>query len=698
MPELRILLFGQPRLEVDGVSRNLKRRKVAALLAYLAMAARPHSRDELAELLYPRQDRDRAYAGLRQTLSYLRAALGQGALEASSSSVVPLGGPGVALDVAEFRNRISGAAGTRELEDLLEAVKLYRGSFLQGFFLRDSPAFEEWQSGLVEELRAQYCSALVRLLDLHVARGSLDKAVDCARSLVALDPLDEPAQRRLLRTLAGAGRKREALRHYEAFQDLLRRELAEEPEEETRELAEGIRSAAADQAPKSEATQSKDIPGLANRRPFPTAWILAAAVFVILLGALGYYGYRRGYPLFPAAARRPPPGGITIGVLPFTNLSEDPEQEYFCEGLTEDLTTALSSIPGLATAAPSTMFALKGKPRDAQRLGRQLGLSYLVEGSVRKADSRIRVNVRLTETERGRNLWAKKFDRQLSEVFEIQDYVVQCVVTELDVRLVSGEQARLWRASTSNGEAYDLYLRAVHCTVSPEGYQCAVSLLDQALTLDPGFTAALCFKGFFLLVGARVGFFKDYAYAFREARRAFEIALRVDDSCADAHAGRAMIMFLQQKFPEAEKEYERALSLGLQMEATHLICGAYYNWKKDYPKALWLVRRGKEMARSPNSQAYAWEIVILKNMGRLEEALAVSRQALELFPGSLDIAVNHANVLRLLKRQQELARAIRRILEIQPDFSAERWVAATGQFNDEERARYAAELHQAGFP
>jgi DNA-binding SARP family transcriptional activator len=94
MPELRILLFGQPRLEVDGVPRNLKRRKVAALLAYLAMAGRPHSRDELAELLYPRLDRDRAYAGLRQTLSYLRAALGEAAPEASSLGIAPLGGPG----------------------------------------------------------------------------------------------------------------------------------------------------------------------------------------------------------------------------------------------------------------------------------------------------------------------------------------------------------------------------------------------------------------------------------------------------------------------------------------------------------------------------------------------------------------------------------------------------------------------------
>jgi TolB-like protein/DNA-binding SARP family transcriptional activator/Flp pilus assembly protein TadD len=690
MPELRILLFGQPRLEVDGVSRNLKRRKVAALLAYLAMAARPQSRDELAELLYPRLDRDRAYADLRQTLSYLKAALGEGALEASSLSVAPLGGPGITVDVAEFRSRISRAGGTRELEDLLAGVKLHRAAFLQGFFLRDSPAFEEWQSGLAEELLALNRSALARLHDLYVDRGSLDQAVECARSIVALDPLDELAQRRLLRTLAAAGRKREAVRHYETFQALLRRELAEEPEEETRALAAGIHSAVGGQAAGPKAARGR-------RKPFPLAWTLAAAALASFLCALGYYAYRQGYRLFPAV-REPSPGGIVVGVLPFGNLSEDPEQEYFCDGLTQDLTTALSSIPGLATAAPSTMFALKGKSRDGRLLGRELGLSHILEGSVRKAGNRIRVNVQLTETKRGHTLWAQKFDSELSGVFEIQDDIVRRVMTELDVRLVSGEQARLWRASTKNGEAYDLYLRALHAPINPEGFQLALSLENQALDLDPDFTSALWHQGLLLLMGPRFGFAGDPARARQRARLAFEKALRLDSGFADAHAAMGLVLFMEGRFAEAEREYELALSLGPHMESTHVVLATFFNWKKDYPKALQLVRRAKELSLFPVSQDYAWEIVILRNMGRLEEALAVSTQAEELFPESLDIVVNHANILRLLKRQDELAPLIQRILELQPDFSAERWVAVAGGLNAEERARLAAEMRKAGFP
>ena len=140
MQELRILLFGQPRLEAAGVPRKIKRRKVAALLAYLAMASRPQSRDELAELLYPHLDRTRAYADLRQCLSYLRSEVGDGVLEAAPHSIAFALGRGVSLDVSEFRSHLSSARGAMELQHLRAAVALYRADFLGGFFLRDSPA------------------------------------------------------------------------------------------------------------------------------------------------------------------------------------------------------------------------------------------------------------------------------------------------------------------------------------------------------------------------------------------------------------------------------------------------------------------------------------------------------------------------------------------------------------------------------
>ncbi len=649
MPEARIGLFGEPSLEVDGVPRKIRRRKVAALLAYLAVEPRPHGRDELAELLYPRLRRDRAYADFRQSLSYLKAELGDGVVDVDAQTVALLSSAGVRVDVAEFRTHLWQACGSGELDHLRSAVALYRGPFLGGFFLRDSPAFEQWQFQMAEELRRECGSALARLHDLHVERGALDQAVECARSIVALDRLDEAAQRRLMRTLAASGKRREALRQFEAFRDLLDRELAAEPDDETRGLLAAIRS--------------------------------------------GSHGSKAG-----AIRSRPARSAVALGVLPFDDLSEDSGQEYFCDGLTEDLTTALTAVPDLRIIARSTMFAFKGKRPDPRQLGRDLEVSHVLEGSVRKAGTRIRVNVQLIETGRGENLWAKKFDKDLAGVFEIQDDIVRSVVTELDVRLARGEQVRLWRGSTDNAEAYDLFLRARSCAVNPEGLAREMALLERVLELDPKFTAALCYVGYIAMLQAHLGWVRDVERAVQKAGAAFQAALRLDDRCADAHAGLGMMLYRQRRLEEAEKEYELALSLGPILESTHTVCAGFYACKKDFLRALHLVRRAKELSRFPLSQTWAWEIVCLRSLNRLEEAVAVSRRALELFPDGVDILVNHANVCRLLQLQEEVDACLKRVLELQPDFTAERWVAATGAFDEQEQREYVAALRRAGFP
>ncbi len=344
------------------------------------------------------------------------------------------------------------------------------------------------------------------------------------------------------------------------------------------------------------------------------------------------------------------------------------------------------------------MFGFKGRSPDVRRLGRDLSVTHVLEGSIRRAGNRVRVNAQLVETERGNHLWAKKFDKEMADIFSVQDDIVRNVVAELDVHLVSGEQARSWRASTKSSEAYDLFLRAAYNVVNPEGLKESGRLLDRALELDPDFVAAYCYKGSFCLLQARLCWVKDTAAAFREARRAFETALVLDGANADAHAGRAGILFVEKKFEEAERGYELALSLGPVMVATHLMCAAFYTWKKDELKALSLIRRAKELNPYPLSQVYAWEICCLRRLGRLEEALAVAEQALKLFPEGLDIVVKPANVCRLLHRRDELEQGIRKILEILPDFSTDRWVRATGIYDGEEADRYIAELREAGFP
>jgi adenylate cyclase len=344
------------------------------------------------------------------------------------------------------------------------------------------------------------------------------------------------------------------------------------------------------------------------------------------------------------------------------------------------------------------MFGYKGTSPDVRQIGRDLDVTHILEGSIQKAGGRIRINVQLIETGTGSHLWAKKFDKELAGIFDIQDDIVQNVVTELDVQFSTGEQARLWRASTKNSEAYDLFLRARCNIVSPEGWRESVDILDKALALDPHFVAALCLKGFIRLVQAQIGWVSDPQSAIKEGRIVFEKALELDDTSADAHAGRGSILFHDQKYEDAEKEYELAYALGPEMESTLIICATFYMWKKDYLKALWFVRRAKELCPYPHSQTYAWEICCLRRMGRPEEAYSISRHALELFPDGLDINVNHANVCRLVNLKEEFDTTLKKVLEIKPDFRIEDWVSGTGLYTELELAEYIAELHEAGFP
>jgi predicted ATPase/DNA-binding SARP family transcriptional activator len=245
--ELNLLFLGQPRIELGGKPVTLRRRKVLGLLAYLAVGSRAHTRDELAELMYPDLARGRAYADLRQSLSYLRDSLGTRRLESGPHGVSLADAKGLAVDVHEFRRLIKRTKPSEQrtaddtgLAQLARAARLYRGPFLSGFYLKDSPGFEQWQAGEEESLRREQSSLLERLVEACRRRGETEPAIEWARAAVDLDPLEENSHRRLMSVLAAAGRRSEALRQYERCRSLLAESLDTVPDDETDALRAGI--------------------------------------------------------------------------------------------------------------------------------------------------------------------------------------------------------------------------------------------------------------------------------------------------------------------------------------------------------------------------------------------------------------------------------------------------------------------------
>jgi adenylate cyclase len=199
----------------------------------------------------------------------------------------------------------------------------------------------------------------------------------------------------------------------------------------------------------------------------------------------------------PAAAPLQLPDKPSLAVLPFQNLTGDAEQEYFVDGMVEEITTAIARLPGLFVIARTSAFTYKGKPVDIKQIGRELGVRYILEGSVRKADNRVRISGQLVDTTTGAHIWADRFDSALGDIFELQDRVSSAVVAAIEPKLLHTEIERAFRKPTDSLDAYDLYLRAsAECDKLTEaGMQEAVTLLRRALTIDPAYAPAAAFIG-----------------------------------------------------------------------------------------------------------------------------------------------------------------------------------------------------------
>src|SRR5206468_610646 len=191
------------------------------------------------------------------------------------------------------------------------------------------------------------------------------------------------------------------------------------------------------------------------------------------------------------------PDKPSIAVLPFANLSGDPEQEYFSDGMTEDLITDLSKLSGLFVISRNSVFLYKGKAVKPEQVSQELGVRYVLEGSVRKAGSRVRITAQLIDATTGYHLWADRYDRDLKDIFAVQDEVTQQIVAALKVQLTGGEQGRWGRTPTNNLEAYDCFLRGLeyHAQRTQEANARARQMFERAIALDPQFAVAYAFLG-----------------------------------------------------------------------------------------------------------------------------------------------------------------------------------------------------------
>ena len=265
----------------------------------------------------------------------------------------------------------------------------------------------------------------------------------------------------------------------------------------------------------------------------------------------------------PPSTVLPLPDKPSIAVLPFTNMSGDPEQEYFSDGITEDIITELSRFRSLFVIARNSSFTFKGQAVDVTDVGQTLGVQYVVEGSVRKAANRVRVTAQLVEAETGNHIWAERWDRELEDIFAVQDELVRTIVSTVGGRIDAIGKARATRKSEAHLRAYDFYLRAAAAEDgnTKEDYQRARQYLERAIELDPGLAMAhhhLSLVNFFEWMTHWVD---DRDMAFAAALNAENTAVAIDDTDSRIHAQLGQLHHHRRSFDEAGQDFEKAIRL-----------------------------------------------------------------------------------------------------------------------------------------
>ena len=265
-----------------------------------------------------------------------------------------------------------------------------------------------------------------------------------------------------------------------------------------------------------------------------------------------------------AARTSPTPDKPSVAVLPFQNMSGDPEQNYFCDGLVEDIITTLSKLDGLRIIARNSSFVYKGRPIDVRVAAKELGVRYVFEGSVRKSGNRIRITAQLIDAKDGTHLWAERYDRAIDDIFVIQDEITLVLATEMQVKLTEGEQARMRYTTTHNFEAWTYWVQGLshfHTGATKESLTAARLCWEKALALDPGSAALQAMLGLVLCLGARFGWWDDREAALVEARANADKALENDPDNADAHVTSGMLFWVQKPYDEAAADARRASQL-----------------------------------------------------------------------------------------------------------------------------------------
>jgi TolB-like protein/DNA-binding SARP family transcriptional activator/Flp pilus assembly protein TadD len=634
----------------------LAQRRRLALLALLAASPNGRmAREKLCGYLWPENREEDARASVVDAIYALRKGLGRDVL-LSMGDEIRLNPERIGSDVQRFRTAF--AAGDHE-----QAVGLYTGPFLDGFFVPGADEFERWTEAERQLRTHEYARALEALAARYDAAGEAAGAVDVLLRLSRHDPYSSRVALTLMRALAAAGDREAAVHHATAFQRLLHDDLGAEPDPAVLTLAERLRCEPAcageirAAAPSGGAALASNAPtpvepaagSVTQPKPAASAQAGDAAAAPAGDAAAAPAGDAAAAPATAAGARRLRPvamaavlflaaasaftmldrelrnrhateaPGLSVAVLPFVDLSPEGDQAWFTDGVTDELISALVRMEGIRVAARTSVYAYRGRNLPVREVGRQLQVRYVLEGSARRLNGRVRVTAQLVEVRNGFPLWATTLDRDLGDLLTLQRELALGIARSLELELGSTDGS----PGTRDPAAYDDYLQGryhwTHGSVTDSRTQeQAIAFFGSAVERDPGFARAYA------------GLADAYSHAGQPelARKAALQALALDSTLSEARTALAYpLAFHEWRWQEAERELSRAIAL-------------------DPHAVLPYVRRAN----------------VLAALGRTEEAIADVEHAARMEPLSFLVSYNRGLIYYWGGRYDEAVRFLRHTL------------------------------------
>ena len=393
------------------------------------------------------------------------------------------------------------------------------------------------------------------------------------------------------------------------------------------------------------------------------------------------------------------PDKPSIAVLPFNNLSGDPEQEYFSDGLTDEIITMLSKVPKLFVIARNSTFTYKGKSVKVQQVSEELGVRYVLEGSVRKDGDKIRITAQLIDALTGNHLWAEQYDRSLDDIFAVQDEITKKIITAMQVKLTEGEQARAVARGTNSLDAYLKCLQAYEYfnRINPEANAIARQLAEEAISLDPEYAWPYYVLARTNIAAVWLGTSKSPKQSIDKAMGLLEKSLALDDTFAEAHGALGFIYSsMNRQYDKGVAEAEKAVALNPNSAESHVRLGKVLSFAGRWEESIPEYKKAIRLDPIP-PQLYLWSLGLsYAYTGQYKEAIEWCEKAVGQEPDDLLARMMMTVVYSLSGRDEEARAEATEVLRIQPKFSLKGVEKKLTYRKKSDREQFLGALRKAG--